>query len=56
MISIERQIKAVEREIILRKRVYPNRVMCKRMSQQKADEEIEAMQAVLETLREKVIA
>lgn len=52
MITIEDQIKAVEREINMRRRVYPKWVENKRMSQEKADKEIAAMQAVLETLKE----
>jgi len=51
MITIEDQIKAVEREIGMRRRVYPNWVASKRMSQEKADKEITAMEAVLETLK-----
>lgn len=52
MITIEDQIKAVEREISMRRRVYPNWVASKRMSQEKADKEIAAMEAVLETLKQ----
>lgn len=52
MITIEDQIKAVEREISMRRRVYPNWVASKRMSQEKADKEIKNMEAVLETLKE----
>lgn len=51
MITIEDQIKAVEREIGMRRRVYPNWVASKRMSQEKADKEIAATEAVLETLK-----
>lgn len=46
------QIKSIEREIGMRKRVYPRWVENNRMSQAKADEEIAAMEAALETLRE----
>lgn len=52
MITIDEQIKAVEREINMRLRVYPKWVENKRMSQEKANKEIAAMQAVLETLKE----
>lgn len=52
MITIEEQIKAVEREIGMRRRVYPNWVASKRMSQEKADKEIKNMEAVLETLKQ----
>lgn len=51
MITIEDQIKAVEREIGMRRRVYPNWVASKRMNQEKADKEIASMEAVLETLK-----
>ena len=52
MITIEDQIKAVEREINMRLRVYPKWVENKRMSQEKANKEIATMEAVLETLKE----
>lgn len=52
MITIEDQIKAVEREISMRRRVYPRWVENKRMSREKADKEIATMEAVLETLKE----
>jgi hypothetical protein len=50
MVSLELQIKAVEREIGMRLSVYPKWVEKRKMSQEKADFEIEAMRAVLETL------
>ncbi len=50
MIPIEYQIRCVEREIAMRERVYPRWVEQHRMTQRKADEEIQAMRAVLETL------
>lgn len=49
-VSIERQIQCVKREIAMRKNVYPNWVSAGRMKDRKAKEEIEAMEAVLETL------
>lgn len=52
MITIDEQIKAVEREISMRRRVYPRWVENKRMSQEKAVKEVKAMEAVLETLKE----
>ena len=52
MITIDEQIKAVEREISMRRRVYPRWVENKRMSREKADKEIATMEAVLETLKE----
>ena len=50
--TLDEQIKAVEREIGMRARVYPAWVRGKRMSQEKADHEIAAMQAVLKTLQQ----
>jgi hypothetical protein len=52
MITIEDQIKAVEREISMRRRVYPKWIISGRMSQEKAVKEVKAMEAVLETLKE----
>lgn len=51
IISLQEQIACVQREIGMRERVYPRWVEAKRMSQEKADKEIAAMKAVLETLR-----
>ena len=51
MIPIERQIKCIEREIALRKRVYPKLVGSERMTTETAKEEVDVMQAVLETLK-----
>jgi len=50
-ITLASQIKSVEREIAMRKRVYAKRVTAKAMTQEMADHEIAAMVAVLETLR-----
>ena len=50
-ITIERQIACVEREIAKRGAVYPRLVAGGKMTQRKADDEIEAMRAVLLTLR-----
>lgn len=49
-IPLEAQIKCVEREITFRKRVYARRISRGRMSEVFADQQIELMQAVLETL------
>ena len=49
-ITLEAQIKSVEREIAMRAAVYPKWVLSKRMSQEKADHELAAMRAVLVTL------
>lgn len=49
--NIDDQIRCVEREIGMRERVYPRWVENKKMSQNKADNEIATMRAVLDTLR-----
>jgi len=51
-VTIQTQIKCVQREIWMREQVYPNRVDRGKMAQKKADEELAAMRAVLETLKE----
>jgi hypothetical protein len=49
--TLEEQIKSVEREITMRERVYPRWVAAGKMKQEKALFEIAAMRAVLETLK-----
>jgi len=49
--SLREQIECVARELAFRRRVYPRQIQNKRMTQEKADYEIETMQKVLETLR-----
>jgi hypothetical protein len=49
-VTLDEQIKSVEREIGMRARVYPAWVRGGRMSQEKADHESEAMREVLKTL------
>lgn len=51
-ISLEEQVKCVEREIAMRKRVYPRWIEQERMTFSKAQAEIAAMEAVLATVRE----
>jgi hypothetical protein len=51
-VRLEQQIACVLREIAMRERVYPNWVRSGRMKQDKADHEIAAMRAVLETLKQ----
>jgi hypothetical protein len=46
-VTYDQKRAAIEREIKMRKRVYPRWVEQDRMSQAKADEEIAAMEAVL---------
>jgi hypothetical protein len=50
-VPLPAQIACIEREIAMRERVYPNWVASGRMSQAKADAELLAMRAALETLR-----
>lgn len=49
--SLDRQIECVEREIDMRRRVYPRWVAAGKMQQAKADNEIAVMEAVAATLR-----
>ena len=49
--DISEQIKCVKREIGMRKRVYPRWVENGNMTQEKAEHELAAMSAVLETLQ-----
>jgi hypothetical protein len=51
MITLDRQIRCVTREIVMRKRVYPKFVQSGSMTPDNAAEEIAAMEAVLETLK-----
>lgn len=51
-VPLEVQASAVVREIGMRKAVYPGRVTAKKMSQEKADHEVQAMEAVLVTVRD----
>lgn len=50
-VSIDEQIAEVERELKMRGFVYRQRVTAGKLSQKKADEQIAAMEAVLETLK-----
>ncbi len=50
-VSITVQVQCVERELNMRKTLYPRWVESGKMSQQKAKREIDAMQATLETLK-----
>ena len=53
-VPITSQIACVERELRMRRRVYPRWVEDGRISQAKADAEIAAMEAVLATLQQLV--
>ncbi len=50
-VSLQRQIKCVEREINQRRRVYPRLISSNRMSEDFAHEEIAVMEQVLATLK-----
>jgi hypothetical protein len=52
MFTAEEKLAAVEREIALRRRVYPNRVMTGRMTQYFADRQIALFEAIAADLRE----
>lgn len=49
--NIRDQISCVEREIKMRKKVYPGLVFREKMSKTEADQEIDTMQNVLKTLQ-----
>lgn len=49
-ISLSEQIRCVEREISMRKRVYPGLVIRGKMTEGQKDREIATMQAVYQTL------
>ena len=51
MISLDDQIKAVGRELGMRRNVYPKFIKSGRMTEEKAMQEIHAMEAVYETLK-----
>lgn len=50
-IPLAQQIRAVEREIALRERVYPNWVAAGRMTSETAEHEVAAMKAAARTLK-----
>lgn len=50
-ITIQDQILCVQREIDMRRRVYPGWVQNGKMKAEKADAEVERMEAVLRTLK-----
>lgn len=51
IITAEQKLKCVERELKLRRQVYPNRVETHRMTQEKADYEIMMMEAIIADYR-----
>lgn len=50
-IPLDRQIAAAEREVALRRNVYPHRIATGKMTQAEADRHIAEMEAVAKTLR-----
>lgn len=50
-VPIDDQVKAAEREVRQRERVYPRWVEGGRMTQAKADHELRCMRAIVETLK-----
>jgi len=56
MFSSLEKLDAVERELALRRRVYPNRVGTHRMSQQFADRQIAIFEAIAADYRDRVTA
>jgi hypothetical protein len=50
-ITLDAQVKEIEREIALRRRVYPRWTEAKKLSQATADRQIAVMEAVAATLR-----
>jgi hypothetical protein len=52
-VTIDEMVREVEREITLRRRVYPRAVASKRMSQDKADKQIAIMEAVARELQDR---
>jgi hypothetical protein len=50
-VSIQDQLKCVRRELTMRERVYGRRVEAGKMTPGQAQREIDAMQAVVETLQ-----
>jgi hypothetical protein len=55
-VTLIEQVRCVEREIALRRSVYPRWVAQKRMKASQAEHELEAMVAVLATLTELLVA
>lgn len=53
MISMTEQQKEIEREITMRKKVYPGLVVKGKMKPDEANRRIAVMEAVLQTLQEK---
>src|SRR5690606_16691359 len=50
-VPLDRQIAAAEREVALRRNVYPHRIATGKMTQAEADRHIAEMEAIVATLR-----
>lgn len=51
-VPLSDQVKCIQRELGMRRHVYPGRIARGHMTRKKADQEIRAMEAVLRTLQE----
>lgn len=51
MIGYEEQLSCVERELRLRKKLYPRKILDGRLTAFEADRELKRMEAVVETIR-----
>ena len=51
LVDLPKQIACIQREIGFRERMYPRWVAANKLKQEKADYELAAMRAVLETLK-----
>ena len=50
MKTLKEQLKSAQRELAVRRNVYPKRLLAGSMRQESADHEIECMEAIVETL------
>lgn len=48
--TLAEMVKEAERELALRRRVYPRRIAAKQMKQEQADRQIQVMEAIVTTL------
>jgi hypothetical protein len=51
MITIRDKLACLERELRIRRQVYPNRILTKRMSLKKAERELTLIEAIIEDYR-----
>jgi len=49
-VTLQDQLRAAQRELAMRRNVYPNQVASRRMSQDKANHEIACMEAIVESI------